>query len=143
VREHRVVKADGRFLQLVGIAKGKLEARPRELRSQELANMLNGERVGRSRQPLVLMSSVRVEVAPTIVLCLCIRPALAKIGHHMPGEEFLKPFLGLCAAMGLKGFKPVELAIIINGEREQHVRGSMRANALRLMRLRMDQASRS
>jgi hypothetical protein len=41
-----VVKADGRFLQLVGMAKGKLEARPRELRSQELANMLNGEGVG-------------------------------------------------------------------------------------------------
>jgi hypothetical protein len=41
-----VVAADGRFLQLVGVAKGKLEARPRELRSQELANMLNGEGVG-------------------------------------------------------------------------------------------------
>jgi hypothetical protein len=46
VREHRVVKADGRFLQLVGVAKGKLEVRPRELRSQEVANMLNGERAG-------------------------------------------------------------------------------------------------
>jgi hypothetical protein len=53
MREHRVVKADGRFLQLVGMAKGKLEARPRELRSQELANTLNGERLeGKDKGPV-------------------------------------------------------------------------------------------
>jgi hypothetical protein len=46
VREHRVVKADGRFLQLVGMAKGKLEARPRELQPRHMANMLNGEWTG-------------------------------------------------------------------------------------------------
>jgi hypothetical protein len=37
------VREDPRFLQLVGLAKGKLLSRPKELRGQELGNMLNGE----------------------------------------------------------------------------------------------------
>jgi hypothetical protein len=43
LREHRLVREDPRFLQLVGLAKGKLQSRPKELRGQELANMVNGE----------------------------------------------------------------------------------------------------
>jgi hypothetical protein len=42
-KEHRLVREDPRFLQLVGLAKGKLQSRPKELRGQQLGNMMNGE----------------------------------------------------------------------------------------------------
>jgi hypothetical protein len=41
-REHRSVRADPRFLQLVGMAQVKLDTRPRELGPREFANILNG-----------------------------------------------------------------------------------------------------
>jgi CRP-like cAMP-binding protein len=41
-REHRAVRADPRFLQLVGVAQVKLDTRPKELGPRELANILNG-----------------------------------------------------------------------------------------------------
>jgi hypothetical protein len=41
-REHRAIRADPRFLELVGMAQVKLETRPKELASRELANILNG-----------------------------------------------------------------------------------------------------
>jgi hypothetical protein len=40
-REHRSVRADPRFLQLVGVAQVKLGTRPKELDPQVLANTLN------------------------------------------------------------------------------------------------------
>jgi hypothetical protein len=43
--EYSAVRGDPRFLKLVELARVKLEARPRpkELRSREIANMINGE----------------------------------------------------------------------------------------------------
>jgi hypothetical protein len=43
--EYKAVIADPRFSKLVDLARGKLEARPRpkELRSREIANMINGK----------------------------------------------------------------------------------------------------
>jgi hypothetical protein len=43
LKEHRLVREDPRFLQLVGLAKGKLQSRPKELRGQQLGNMINGK----------------------------------------------------------------------------------------------------
>jgi hypothetical protein len=37
------VREDPRFLQLVGLAKEKLQSRPKELDAQGLGNMVNGE----------------------------------------------------------------------------------------------------
>jgi hypothetical protein len=47
-REHRLVRDDPRFLQLVGLAKGKLQSRPKELGAHALGNMMNGEVTKRS-----------------------------------------------------------------------------------------------
>jgi hypothetical protein len=43
LKEHRLVREDPRFLQLVGLAKGKLQSRPKELGAHGLGNMMNGE----------------------------------------------------------------------------------------------------
>jgi hypothetical protein len=43
LKEHRLVREDPRFLQLVGLAKGKLQSRPEELQGRHLSNMMNGE----------------------------------------------------------------------------------------------------
>jgi hypothetical protein len=40
--EHRAIKVDRRFLQLVGLTALKLKSRPKELRDREIANILNG-----------------------------------------------------------------------------------------------------
>jgi hypothetical protein len=40
--EHRAVGADPRFLQLLDLAALMLKSRPKELGTQEIANMLNG-----------------------------------------------------------------------------------------------------
>jgi hypothetical protein len=50
-REHRAIRADPRFLELVGMAQVKLETRPKELASRELANILNGACVVRVHAP--------------------------------------------------------------------------------------------
>jgi hypothetical protein len=41
--EYGAVRADPRFLKLVDLARGKLEARPKEMGGRHIANMLNGE----------------------------------------------------------------------------------------------------
>jgi hypothetical protein len=43
--EFKAVIADPRFSKLVDVARGQLEARsrPKELRSREIANMINGK----------------------------------------------------------------------------------------------------
>jgi hypothetical protein len=41
--EYRVVRADPRFSKLVELARGKLEARPKEMEGRHIANILNGE----------------------------------------------------------------------------------------------------
>jgi hypothetical protein len=43
LKEHRLVSEDPRFLQLVGLAKGKLQSRPKDLQGRHLSNMMNGE----------------------------------------------------------------------------------------------------
>ena len=41
--EYGAVRADPRFSKLVELARGKLEARPKEMQGRHVANMLNGE----------------------------------------------------------------------------------------------------
>jgi hypothetical protein len=41
--EYGAVRADPRFSKLVELARGKLEARPKEMEGRHIANMLNGE----------------------------------------------------------------------------------------------------
>jgi hypothetical protein len=107
LKEHRLVRGDPRFLQLVGLAKGKLQSRPKELRGQELGNVINGEDAERCKGFRWLMTQER-DLHPSA-------PGLAKL-EYRPEEEFMRLFVAACKAMRFEGFKPQELSNVINGK---------------------------
>jgi hypothetical protein len=53
-------------------------------------------------------------------MCTPIAPALAKL-EYRPEAEFMRLFVEVCMATRLPGFKPQELALVINGEHDVYV----------------------
>jgi hypothetical protein len=107
LKDHRLVREDPRFLQLVRLAEGKLQSRPKELQAQQLGNMINGEDAERCQGFAWLMTEERDLLPPA--------PGLAKL-EYRPEEEFLRLFVEVCMTSRLEGFKPQELSNVINGE---------------------------